>query len=183
MSSEQDKANPPPIGEGFNTPRTEETTNTWLTPLSLIQSLGKFDFDPCCPMKMPWTTAKYMHCWQPGLASGLDADWNGWIDNARIWLNPPYGTETFKWMRKFAEHKRGVALIFARTDTKGFHEHIFAQAKAIYFLKGRVKFHREDGSCPKNGPAAPSCLVMHTEEDISSVMNSGLPGFLMRAGL
>jgi hypothetical protein len=36
------------IGEGFNTPRTEETTNMWLTPLRLIQYLGKFDFNPCC---------------------------------------------------------------------------------------------------------------------------------------
>ncbi len=58
---------------------------------------------------------------------------------------------------------------------------VFAQAKAIYFLKGRVKFHREDGSCPKNGPAAPSSLITHTEEDTQAVLSSGLPGFLMRA--
>jgi hypothetical protein len=53
-------------------------------------------------------------------------------------------------------------------------------APAIYFLTGRVKFHREDGSCPKNGPAAPSCLIAHTEEDTAAILNSGLPGFLMR---
>jgi hypothetical protein len=175
MSSEQDKANPPPIGEGFNTPRTEDTTNTWLTPLSLIQSLGEFDLDPCCPPVMPWRTAREMHHY-PDMGCGLSRPWG----LKRLFLNPPYGTETFKWMQKFAEHKRGVALIFARTDTKGFHEHVFARAKAIYFLKGRVKFHREDGSCPKNGPAAPSCLVAHTEEDTVAVLNSGLPGFLTR---
>jgi DNA N-6-adenine-methyltransferase (Dam) len=178
MTSEQDKANPPPAGEGFNTLRTDETTNTWLTPLSLIQALGEFDLDPCCPPVMQWRTAKHMNLWEPGVKSGLDLDWSIF---GRTFLNPPYGTETFKWMRKFAEHKRGVALIFARTDTKGFHEHVFARAKAIYFLKGRVKFHREDGSCPKNGPAAPSCLVTHTEEDTAAVLNSGLQGFLMRA--
>jgi hypothetical protein len=175
MTSLQDKADPPPVGEGFNTPRTEETTNTWLTPLSLIESLGDFDLGPCCPPVMPWRTAREMHHY-PDMGCGLFRSWDG----KRLFLNPPYGTETFKWMRKFAEHKRGVALIFARTDTKGFHEHIFAQAKAIYFLKGRVKFHREDGSCPKNGPAAPSCLVTHTEEDTTAVLNSGLPGILMR---
>ena len=175
MTSEQDKANPPPIGEGFNTPRTEETTNTWLTPLSLIQSLGEFDLDPCCPPVMPWRTAREMHHYSD-MGCGLNRDWG----NARLFLNPPYGTETFKWMREFAKHKRGIALIFARTDTKGFHDHIFAQAKAIYFLKGRVKFHREDGSCPKNGPAAPSCLVMHTQEDTEAVLRSGLSGSLMR---
>jgi hypothetical protein len=176
MQSFSDKANPPPIGEGFNTPRTEETTNTWLTPLSLIQSLGEFDLDPCCPSKMPWRTAKHMNLWPWSGQCGLQMEWEG-----RAFLNPPYGTETFKWMQKFAIHQRGVALIFARTDTKGFHDHIFGKAKAIYFLKGRVKFHREDGSCPKNGPAAPSCLVTHTEQDTAAVLNSGLPGFLMRS--
>jgi len=177
MTSLQDKANPPPTGEGFNTPKTDDTTNTWLTPLNLIQALGNFDLDPCCPPVMPWRTAKHMNEWEPGMISGLDLDWSLY---GRTFLNPPYGTETFKWMRKFAEHKRGVAQIFARTDTKGFHEHVFAQAKAIYFLRGRVKFHREDGSCPKNGPAAPSCLVMHTEEDIEAVLASRLTGSLMR---
>jgi hypothetical protein len=177
MTSHQDKANPPPIGEGFNTPKTDDTTNTWFTPLSLIQSLGDFDFDPCCPPVMPWRTAKHMHNWEPGIISGLDIDWSLY---GRTWLNPPYGNETFKWMKKFSEHRRGVALIFARTDTKGFHDHIFQSARAIYFLKGRVKFHREDGSCPKNGPAAASCLVAHTEEDTAVILASGLPGFLMQ---
>ena len=125
---------------------------------------------------MPWRTAREMHHY-PDMGCGLNRDWG----DARLFLNPPYGTETFKWMREFAKHKRGAALIFARTDKKGFHDHIFAQAKAIYLLKGRVKFHRDDGSCPKNGPAAPSCLVVHTEEDNVAVMKSGLAGSLMRA--
>lgn len=171
-TSTQDKANPPPR-DNFNTARTDETTNTWLTPLSLIQSLGAFDLDPCCPPAMPWRTATEMHHY-PAMGCGLSRAWEG-----RIFLNPPYGEHTFKWMRKFAEHRRGVALIFARTDTKGFHERVFSSARAIYFLKGRVKFHREDGSCPKNGPAAPSCLIAHTEEDTAAILTSGLAGFLM----
>ena len=85
-------------------------------------------------------------------------------------------------MKRFAEHKRGIALIFARTDTKGFHDYVFSSARAIYFLKGRVKFHREDGSCPKNGPAAPSCLIAHAEEDTAAILASGLPGSLMIPG-
>lgn len=180
MTSQQDRANPPPMGEGFNTRRTSETTNTWLTPLGLIQSLGEFDLDPCCPPVMPWRTAKHMHCWEPGIITGLNLPWSMY---GRVWLNPPYGTETFKWMEKFAKSKRGVALIFARTDTKGFHEHVFAQARAIYFIKGRVKFHRVDGSCPTNGPAAPSCFVTHTDEDTAAVVDSGIPGFLMKGAI
>ena len=68
-TSAQDKANPPPR-DNFNTSRTEETTNTWLTPLSLIQSLGDFDLDPCCPPVMPWQTAAYMHHY-PDMGCGL----------------------------------------------------------------------------------------------------------------
>jgi hypothetical protein len=111
----------------------------------------------------------------PDMGCGLSREWNG-----RCFINPPYGEHTFKWMQKFAAHKSGVALIFAHTDTKGFHNHVFGSCKAIYFLRGRVKFHREDGSCPKNGPAAPSCLITHTDEDTVAVLNSGLAGFLMR---
>jgi len=82
-------------------------------------------------------------------------------------------------MSKFAEHKRGIALIFARTDTKGFHGRVFNTAGLIYLLKGRVKFHREDGLCPKNGPTAPSCLIAHTPEGAQAILDSGLPGFAM----
>src|ERR1700733_6494760 len=94
MSSQQDKANPPPR-DNFNTARTEETTNTWLTPLSLIQSLGPFDLDPCCPPVMPWRTAAEMHHY-PDMGCGLSRPWLG-----RVFVNPPYGEHTFKWMRKF----------------------------------------------------------------------------------
>jgi hypothetical protein len=60
---------------------------------------------------MPWRTATEMHHY-PDMGCGLARDWRA----ARLFLNPPYGTETFKWMKKFASHKRGIALIFARTD-------------------------------------------------------------------
>jgi len=160
-----------------STPKTEETTNTWITPLSLIKALGEFDLDPCCPSTMPWHTAAVMNHWdnRPDDIDGLSMPWSG-----RIFLNPPYGEHTFKWMNRFAEYKRGIALIFARTDTIGFHDHVFSSARAIFFLKGRVKFHRQDGSCPKNGPAAPSCLVVHTEDEVAAVLGSGLKGCLVR---
>ena len=80
----------------------------------------------------------------------------------------------------FSEHKHDKALIFEPTDKEGFRAHVVSQAKAIYFQMGRVKFHREDDSCPKYGPRAPSSLSAQTEEDIATVNNSGLPGFLMR---
>jgi hypothetical protein len=81
---------------------------------------------------MPWRTAAEMHHY-PDVRCGLSHPWHG-----RVFINPPYGEHTFKWVRKFAEHKRGIALIFASSDTKGFHEHVFASGCTTYFLKGRT---------------------------------------------
>jgi len=34
------------------------TTDVWLTPPAIIEALGEFDLDPCCPNNLPWATAK-----------------------------------------------------------------------------------------------------------------------------
>lgn len=68
---------------------------TWLTPKSIIDALGPFDLDPCCPPQMPWSTAAEMIC-RP--ANGLEVDWLG----KRVWCNPPYGREAVPFLRKMA---------------------------------------------------------------------------------
>lgn len=70
---------------------------TWLTPPHIIEALGPFDLDPCCPPKMPWRTAEQMVC-RPD--DGLAVDWTG----QRVWLNPPYGREAVPFLRKMAEN-------------------------------------------------------------------------------
>jgi hypothetical protein len=42
--------------KNFNT--NTENNDTWLTPPTIIQSLGEFDLDPCSPINRPWNTAK-----------------------------------------------------------------------------------------------------------------------------
>ena len=42
--------------KNFNT--NTENNDTWLTPPSIITSLGEFDLDPCSPINRPWPTAK-----------------------------------------------------------------------------------------------------------------------------
>ncbi len=58
-------------------------------------------------------------------------------------MNPPYGRELQKWVRKcYEEAKNGttsVMLIPARTDTKWFHDYILPYAE-IRFLRGRISF-------------------------------------------
>lgn len=139
----------------------------WLTPPHIIESLGVIDLDPCSPIERPWDTALKHYNKND---DGLSKEWNNFV-----FANPPYGRETFKWISKLATHGNGVALIFARTDTIGFHKEVFGKADAILFLKGRLKFHRVDGTQGQSA-GAPSCLVAYGEEAVSRLENSGLSG-------
>jgi len=97
----------------------------------------------------------------------------------RVWLNPPYGRETGRWLGKMAEHNQGTALIFARTDVDFFHRLIFKKASGILFLKGRLTFHNHDGELYKHNSGAPSCLVSYGMNDLISLRECGLEGSLM----
>lgn len=150
----------------FNTNTTND--DQWLTPPWIIETLGPFDLDPCAPVNRPWNTAKEHYT---KLDDGLSKPWHG-----RVWLNPPYGKETFKWLAKLAEHKNGIALIFARTETLGFHEYVWNEADSIFFFKGRLSFYKVTGE--KGGTAnAPSCLVsyspMNTDIIIKTMLDKG----------
>ena len=147
---------------------------TWLTPPHIIDALGPFDLDPCCPPKMPWQTAAEMVC-RP--ADGLAVDWRG----KRVWLNPPYGREAVPFLRKMAIDGTGggILLYFARTDSSMWHDYIFPFAYGILFLRGRVKFCRPDGT-PADSAGAPSALVAYSARDFARLRESGLVGALVR---
>ena len=158
------------MSKDFNT--NTHNKEEWLTPPYIIESLGVFDLDPCSPLPdvRPWDTAKNHYS---TLDNGLRQEWYG-----RVWCNPPYGRETFKWMEKLHKHGNGIGLIFARTETIGFHEQIWNKADAIFFFKGRLKFHHISGKIT-NTANAPSCLVVYGKNNIKSVKTSGLKGKLI----
>lgn len=108
------------------TDKQQNKSDTWLTPLPLIHSLGEFDLDPCA--YPGHHTAKTM--WYE------NGDMNEWF--GRVWLNPPY-SDVARWLDMLAEHGRGVALVFARTDTRWAQRH-FKKATAITFINKRIKF-------------------------------------------
>jgi hypothetical protein len=144
----------------FNT--NTENKDEWLTPPKIIKALGDFDLDPCAPINPPWQTAAKQYDVRD---DGLKQVWEG-----RVWCNPPYGRETFKWIDKLATHGNGIALIFARTETIGFHEHIWNRADAIFFFKGRLKFFHVNGV--EGGSAnAPSCLVAYGKENVNALID------------
>lgn len=149
----------------------ENTTDVWLTPPSLITSLGEFDLDPCCPDNLPWKTAKKIYSLDNG-EDGLILHWMG-----RVWLNPPY-SNWGPFLKKLKDHKNGIALIFARTETQAFFDHVWNGADAILFLKRRVKFVKADLS-GGGSSTAPSVLIAYGKNNVDALMNSGLDGKLI----
>ena len=142
------------------------TTTTWLTPPHILAALGPFDLDPCA--HPDWPTAERLICLPD---DGLNAKWDG-----RVWLNPPYGAEGWVWLDKLAEHGSGTALIFARTETAGFVEHVWGKADALLFLHGRLHFHHSDGMRAKANSGAPSVLVAYGQADADALAVADLPG-------
>ena len=143
----------------------------WLTPPEIIDALGNFDLDPCAPVCRPWrTAAKHYTVVDDGLAQ----EWTG-----RVWCNPPYGLEAAAWLAKLAEHGDGVALIFARTETKMFFDFVWGKASAVLFLYGRLHFHHVNGDRAKANAGAPSVLVAYGQDNVTALQISGIQGKLI----
>jgi len=127
-------------------------TIEWETPQWLFDELNaEFNFvlDVCATLDN--TKCKYYYTKEN---NGLEGIWGG-----TCWMNPPYGREIGKWVKKaYEESKKGcckvVCLLPARTDTRWFHDYIYNKAE-IRFIKGRLKF---GGS--KNSAPFPSMLVI-----------------------
>ena len=140
----------------------------WLTPPDIIEKLGYFDLDPCSPIIRPWETAKLHYTSEN---DGLLQEWFG-----RVWCNPPYGLEATKWLNKLANHDNGIALIFARTETKMFFDEVWNKADSLLFLEGRLYFHYVDGKKAKANAGAPSVLIAYGSENSEILKLSGIKG-------
>lgn len=138
----------------------------WLTPPSIIASLGKFDLDPCAPVHRPWPTAAEHYT---KLDDGLSKPWCG-----RVWCNPPFGREAVKWLRRCVEHGNVIALVPARTETAMFYETVWGVADAVCFVRGRPHFHYVDGARAKANSGAPIALIAYGADNARALRNSGL---------
>jgi len=113
----------------------------WKTPKAVYQVLDaefRFDFDPC-PSNPTF--------------DGLSVEWG-----ECNFVNPPYGRELPKWIKKgYEEWQKGKTVVFlipSRTDTSWWHDYVM-QADEIRFIRGRLKFDDCDNSAP-----FPSCIVV-----------------------
>lgn len=146
---------------------------SWLTPPEIIDALGPFDLDPCPCLPQPFPTAARVI-----EGDGLSANWSG-----RVWLNPPYGPDLGKWLGKLADHGNGIAICFARTETRAFFDAVWGRASALLFVRGRIHFHRPDGKRAKGNAGGPSVLVAYGEANAERLRSAfGIPGAFVKMG-
>lgn len=134
--------------------------------------MGEFDLDPCCPNNLPWATAKNFYSLENG-QDGLLLPWLG-----RVWLNPPY-SNWVEFVGKLKKHRNGIALIFARTETRGFFNHVWNDADSILFIKSRLKFLTENMN-QSSSATAPSVLIAYGKNNSSILEKCNIPGKFVR---
>jgi phage N-6-adenine-methyltransferase len=128
------------IPKALVTSRTDE----WETPQELFDALNHefgFTLDVCATKENAQCPDYFSEA-----EDGLKQEWRG-----VCWLNPPYGREIAKWIKKASESaRRGaivVCLIPCRTDTAWFHDFILGKAE-IRFLRGRLTYANANHPAP-----------------------------------
>ena len=133
----------------------------WQTPLGVFhhieRRMGRFDMDAAANESNHlcdrWIGPGGE--WEDALT---DRPWEG----NKIWLNPPYGRNVGEWVKRAWVESRMVpnrhvcVLIFARTDTKWWHEWAM-RAGLIELIEGRLTFHRH--GIRGDAAPAPSALL------------------------
>jgi phage N-6-adenine-methyltransferase len=125
-------------------------TDEWATPQALFDELNAefgFELDVCAD---DWNHKCERYFTKE--TDGLAQEWTG-----TCWMNPPYGREIGKWMKKAVESAEAgatvVCLVPARTDTAWWHD--YAAKGTVRFIRGRLKFGDGQNSAP-----FPSALVV-----------------------
>lgn len=154
---------------------TEAATNyECLTPEPFLRSLGEFDLDPAAPIIRPWEMAKHHMTIED---DGLKLPWEG-----RVWLNPEYGRRLQVWLQKMNQHRNGIVLIPSRTGSPWFHDQVYEQADAVFYLKHRLWFKDVHGNPILNKQGKPgnaghdSVLIPYGKQNIEAIMDSGNEG-------
>jgi phage N-6-adenine-methyltransferase len=118
-------------------------TDDWATPQDFFDNLNQtfnFTLDPCASHENHKCAKYYTKD-----DDGLSKSWEG----ETVFMNPPYGRDVKKWMKKAYEeskHATVVCLIPARTDTAYWHD--YCMKGEITFIRGRLKFGNSKQSAP-----------------------------------
>ena len=111
---------------------------------NIYKAFGEIDLDPCAHKLSPVLARRKILASKGG--DGLSQTWSGRL----AFVNPPYSC-ALQWLRRAHEQWSAghvdtvVCLVPVRTDSAFFHEVLSLDAD-IFFLKGRVKFLKPDGT-------------------------------------
>lgn len=158
--------------KGFTHEQSDSKNVDWYTPPWIFERMNVlFDLDPCQPVG----GISWIPVWQKFTIEddGLKQPWSG-----RVWLNPPYGKNTYTWLEKMHNHRNGISLVFARTDCKWFHDFV-AKSDAILFLAGRIKFVDGLGVTGGTGAGSGSMLIAWGSENVKILQSMSDLGYLV----
>ena len=129
-------------------------TAEWSTPDDLFAELDEtfhFDLDACASPANA-KCARFFTKEQ----DALQQEWRG-----TVWMNPPYGSEIFDFMRKAYESSLAgatvVCLVPSRTCTRWWHG--YARRGCVVQLRGRLRFGGAKSGA-KNTAPFPSAIVI-----------------------
>ena len=133
--------------------------NEYYTPKWLFDELKiVFDLDPAHPqVQTNVPTRQYLTIEDDGLTKE-------WIGN--VWLNPPF-SETKLWVKKFIEHRNGIALL-PLTKSKWLAD-IWNDCEGVLPLPDSIKFEYEGKT--NKGIFPPVALFAYTQVNIEALKN------------
>lgn len=166
---------------GSHQSKTSATVE-WGTPQDTIDDLGgweSFALDPCAAIEQPTRTARQSYTI---LDDGLSKRWKG-----RVWLNHPYGDDT--WLERMLAHGEGTSVTFARTETEAFFRYVWRGANAVLFQEGRMFFRVIEpfsqlkgrktflnGDRAPGNAGGPTCLAAYGQRDMDILAHCGIKG-------
>lgn len=146
------------------------TRQDYLTPkaglFDKLQAAFNIELDPCTSHDNPLGT-KYF------ITENQDALQHKWMFD--FFMNPPYKNlepwVRYAYRQTVENHVTGVCLITAKTETRIWHEIIWPKARALCFVKKRLKFG------PVNKPATfPSVVAVFGPNEITPEQMKCLEG-------
>jgi len=136
----------------------------WATPLGLFKKLdGEFHFTlDAAASDSNHKCDRYFTKEDDALSKPL-GEWAKQSDGGAIWLNPPYGKEVGRWVRRaYKEACFGstvVVLVSACTDTLWWAK-AWPRMTEVRFITGRVKFLHPDTGEPVAGAPKGSAILV-----------------------
>lgn len=136
-------------------------------------SFRPIDFDPCWHEASAVRPVAYLDI-RKG-QDGLRDPWQGPL----AFVNPPWSAAKKFLERSYDQWKKGnvktvICLIPSNTDTAFFHTILKAEAD-VYFVKGRMRFFKEDGS-PYTSAQAVMIVIFGATEQEKARFEARLPG-------